>query len=128
MRAQEHISAKQLQRVLRVRENPLHKALVEELFWRARPTVFWFHVANGELRARITAAILAGMGVKKGVPDLIFIIRGVAHCLELKREGGVLSPDQIATHDLIRAAGGIVATAYGLDQGRQICTDWGVFR
>lgn len=56
-------------------EQALQKAVAAYL--RAqKPDCIWFHVPNGGGRSRVEAAILKGMGVRAGVPDLIFIWAG----------------------------------------------------
>ena len=76
-----------------------------------------------------TAAKLARMGLKAGVPDLAFVIEGRAHFLELKRaRGGRLSPEQIRMHTELRGAGAIVETVAGLDQAIDVLARWGVFK
>lgn len=55
----------------------------------------WFHVPNGGKRGILTAKKLKAQGVKPGVPDIIILLSGGRSIfLELKAEGGVLSPDQ----------------------------------
>jgi hypothetical protein len=129
MRGREQAGADaQRRRVARVRETPIHMALVQHLQVRARPGVFWCHVPNGEYRARVTAAILRGMGVKAGVPDLMLVSQGRAYFLELKREGGKLSTEQKVVHAELRRAGAVVDTAYGLDEALDVLEAWGLIR
>ena len=59
-----------------------------------RRDVLAFHVPNGEKRDPRTAAKLQAMGVRPGVSDLVVIVGGRAHFIELKTEKGKLSPDQ----------------------------------
>lgn len=59
-----------------------------------RRDVLAFHVPNGEKRDPRTAAKLQAMGVRPGVSDLVVIVAGRAHFIELKTEKGKLSPDQ----------------------------------
>ncbi len=70
--------------------------------------VLWCHVPNGGKRSPIEAAIMKGLGVKPGVPDIMIFdpppIAEVCHAcgntkergtfIELKSKDGVLSPDQ----------------------------------
>ena len=57
----------------RVMEQRIQRAVFEHLAIRAASTVFAFHPANGGWRSRVEAAILKGMGVRAGVPDIIAI-------------------------------------------------------
>src|SRR2546421_721721 len=82
---------------------------------RAAPGVFAFHVPNGGWRSSTEAAILKGVGVRAGVPDVLAIRQGQTYGLELKAPGGKLSGDQErALADLV-AAGALVAVSDSLD-------------
>ena len=107
-------------------ENQIHEAVVGHLRMRCRRGVHWHHPATGELRDAATAAKLQRMGVRAGLPDLLLLIEGRLHGLELKRElGGRVSPAQRAMHDELRAAGAIVETAKGLNEALGVLTTWG---
>lgn len=55
----------------------------------------WFHVPNGGKRGILTAKKLKAQGVKRGIPDICIILAaGKIIFIELKAEGGVLSPEQ----------------------------------
>lgn len=110
-------------------ESMIHRAVAEQLHWRARPGVSWFHPANGEYRPTSTAGRLKALGVRPGVPDFVLIIAGRAHFLELKRErGGRLSPAQRIMHAELTAAGGVVETAHGLDAALEVLDVWGALK
>lgn len=107
-------------------ETAIHEAIVAHLRTRGRRGVPWFHVPNGELREPAIAAKLQRMGTKPGVPDLLLLIDGRLHGLELKRErGGVLSADQRAMHEALRSAGAVIDTARGLDEAVRLLEQWG---
>lgn len=61
----------------------------------------------GEKRSRVTAAILVGLGARKGAPDLVIALpNGVTLWAELKRQkGGKTSKEQVAWRDALRALG-----------------------
>ena len=87
-------------------ENQIHEAVVGHLRMRCRRGVHWHHPATGELRDAATAAKLQRMGVRAGLPDLLLLIEGRLHGLELKRERAErVSPAQRAMHDEQRSAG-----------------------
>ena len=109
-------------------ENQIHVAVVEHLRARCLPGVHWHHPATGELRDDGTARKLQRMGARAGLPDLLLLIDGRLHGLELKRDhGGRLSHDQRAMHQELIAAGAVVATAHGVDQALAILAAWDVF-
>lgn len=121
--------SKKLARALSVTERAIHLAVVERLQLGVMPHVFWCHIPNGEARAKVTGAILRAMGVKAGVPDLMFLIGGRRpHFLELKRETGRTSLDQQGVHREMRQAGAVVEVAYGFDDAMKILQRWGVLR
>lgn len=63
--------------------------------WAQEQGYYCFHCANGEKRDGRTASKLMAMGVKSGVPDLIFILPGGKTLwVELKLKNGKLSPTQ----------------------------------
>jgi hypothetical protein len=63
--------------------------------WAQREGYFCFHCPNGEKREPRTANKLMAMGVKAGVPDLIFILpEGKILWVELKLKNGKLSKPQ----------------------------------
>ena len=53
-------------------ENLIQRAIFQHLKARKAPGVFAFHVPNGGKRKSIEAAIMKGLGVTAGVPDVIF--------------------------------------------------------
>lgn len=64
----------------------------EIIQWAQDNNYFCFHCPNGEKRDILTANKLMAMGVKKGVPDLIFILdNGRVAWVELKLSTGKLS-------------------------------------
>lgn len=63
--------------------------------WTQEKGYYCFHCPNGEKRDKITAAKLKGMGVRAGVPDLIFIFpKGVTLWVELKLKDKDLNTKQ----------------------------------
>jgi hypothetical protein len=96
-------------------EQQIQRAVFEHLALRGAPAMFAFHPANGGWRSPVEAAILKGMGVKAGVPDIIAIKDARCYALELKASGGRLTPVQRGAHAALVAAGAEVEVAYGLD-------------
>jgi hypothetical protein len=85
-------------------EQSLHLAVAEllTLYPPGRSGVAWFHPPQGGKRGGkrnrrgvpIEAAILKGMGARAGVSDLVLLWGGGSAVVELKVEGGRLSPAQ----------------------------------
>jgi hypothetical protein len=107
-------------------EQLIQRALVERLAWQKPPGVWWAHIGNGGYRKPIEAAIMAGLGVRRGAPDLAFVVDGRAFFIELKSERGRLSEAQRECHEQIRQAGGIVGVAGSIDEAVETLRTWGV--
>lgn len=101
-------------------EQQIQKAVLEHLRVRGAPNLFAFHCPNGGGRSAIEGAILKGMGVRAGVPDLLIVHDGRLFGLELKTDAGRISTAQVETLQRMQAAGAIVAVAHGLDHA----LDW----
>jgi hypothetical protein len=109
-------------------EQQIQRAVFEHLAIRAASTVFAFHPANSGWRSPVEAAILKGMGVRAGVPDIIAIKGGRCYALELKVPDGRLTPVQRDAHAALAAAGATVEVAYGLDDALARLEAWGLLR
>lgn len=96
-------------------EQQVQRAVVAHLKVRAAPGTFMFAVPNGGYRRLAEAKILVGLGVRRGVPDLVGVREGRMYALELKTETGKLSDSQREVLDLMERAGATVAVAHGLD-------------
>jgi hypothetical protein len=80
------------------------------------------HGGGGKLRG----AILKGMGMQAGVPDILIINRGKCLWIELKAGKGSLSSEQIAVHQWLVAAGCSVTVCRSIDDVRERLDVWGV--
>jgi hypothetical protein len=109
-------------------EAEIQRALIGHLAVRAVDHLYAFAVEAGGYRRPVEAAVLKGLGVVAGVPDLIVIHEGHTYALELKADGGRLSEVQKAAHVALRRAGATVAVAYGLDAAIKQLEDWHLLR
>lgn len=109
-------------------ENDIQQQLVMLLRAYCRRDVCWFAVPNGEWRYPKTAARLQAQGVRAGAPDMVFIVRGEFHGLEIKRERGRVSETQDTFAGEILQAGGHYGLCRGLEQTLQYLSGLGVFR
>lgn len=64
-----------------------------------------YHVPNGEVRDKITASRLTGLGVVAGIPDIVFHYRAKTWFFEFKSLKGVVSDNQKAIHSAMREQG-----------------------
>ena len=95
-------------------EAAVHVAVIEPLRRRCRPGMHGHHPATGEPRDAGTARKLQRLGARAGLPDILLLIDGKLHGLELKCDrGGRLSPEQRAMHRELTAAGAIVVKPRG---------------
>ena len=109
-------------------EQQIHRATGELLIGGAVPNCFWFHAANGGWGSPTKAKVFKSLGFSVGVPILILIHKGKTYGLELKPEGGRLTPEQKNCHLLMREAGANVETAYGIEQAIEQLAAWGLLR
>jgi hypothetical protein len=109
-------------------EQQIQRAVFQHLAVRAASAVFAFHPANGGWRSPVEGAILKGMGVRAGVPDIVAVKNGQCYALELKAPDGRLTPAQRDAHAALAAAGATVAVAYGLDDALARLEAWGLVR
>jgi hypothetical protein len=109
-------------------EDIIQRALFQHRKARGAPGTFMFHVPNGGKRKPIEAAILKGLGVTAGVPDIIAIRAGHCYGLELKADDGQASAKQIEAMAAMEAAGATVALAKGLDAAIAQLEAWGLLR
>jgi hypothetical protein len=109
-------------------EQAIQRAVFEHIAIRGARDCFAFHVPNGGWRSPVEAAIMRGLGVRAGIPDIIAIRAGCAYALELKPPGGRLSPARRDVHAALSAAGATVAVACGLDAALSQLEAWQVLR
>ena len=109
-------------------EAAIQRAVFQHLRARGAPGVFAFHPANGGYRKPVEAAILKGLGVVAGVPDVIAIHNGRVFALELKAEGGRATPKQLDVLAAMEAAGAFTCIAEGLDRALACLEGWQLLR
>lgn len=105
-------------------EQALQTHVTEMLDWLVREEdgVFWTAIGHGGGGA-LRGAILKGMGLKAGVPDVVLLYRGRAFWIELKAGTG-LSDAQKRVHGAIAVAGGIVTVCRSVQDVRDRLEIW----
>jgi hypothetical protein len=86
---------------------------------------FMFHIPNGGLRNKATAARLKATGVKAGVPDIFLpVTRGqyAGLFVEMKYGKNKPSPEQQRYMDMLEREGYAVAVCYGCEQAIETIT------
>jgi hypothetical protein len=87
-------------------EHQFQSALCELLDVQARSDMIWFAIPSGGHRHIAVAKMLKAEGVKRGIPDLAFLLpQGRTAWLELKVKSGRLSPFQKAFRDRAQTLG-----------------------
>jgi hypothetical protein len=109
-------------------EDAIQRAVFQHLRARAAPGVFAFHPANGGYRKPVEAAIMKGLGVVAGVPDVIVIHEGRCYAVEIKAPGGRATPKQFAAFAAMEAAGAFCCIAEGLDAALAVLEQWRILR
>jgi hypothetical protein len=109
-------------------EDIIQRTVLAHLRMRGPRDAYWFAVPNGGWRALAEAAILTGLGVRAGVPDLIIIHAGRTFGLELKADGGRPTKMQTEAQDAMRTAGAEVAVTIGLDAALRQLEQWQLLR
>jgi len=107
-------------------EAAIQRAVFQHLRARGAPGVFAFHPANGGYRKPVEAAILKGLGVVAGVPDVIAVHNGRCFAMEIKAEGGRATDKQLACIAALREAGAFTCIAEGLDRAIACLEGWGL--
>jgi hypothetical protein len=105
-------------------EAAIQRCVFQHLRARGAPGVFAFHPANGGYRKPIEAAILKGLGVVAGVPDVIAIHEGRCYAMEIKAPGGRATPKQLEAIAAMEAAGAYCCIAEGLDAALRCLEFW----
>jgi hypothetical protein len=109
-------------------EDVIQRTVFAHLRQRGVPGLVVWHTPNGGKRKPIEASIMNGLGVLAGVPDVLAVKNGQLYALELKADGGRLTPNQVAVHEAMRQAGAFVCTTYGLNEAIARLEDWGLVR
>ena len=114
-------------------EQVIHKAVADHLRIRGAPGLVWFHVAQSNYARNrkgtaIQAAINKGLGVRKGVSDLILFHQGNFYALEIKPKGRTPTEEQYAFLACVEAAGGFSAWTAGVDKALKVLETWGLLK
>ena len=92
------------------------------------PMCFWFHCPNGGKRSAATGARLKTMGVKRGVSDILILVRGRLHAIELKVGKNQTSDKQDEFLDAVSENDGQTAVCRSLDEVKGTLRAWGLVR
>jgi hypothetical protein len=96
-------------------EHAFHKQVAQFLTFALGGSV-WFTTIPLGGGGRLRGALLRGVGVKPGTPDILILDGGRALWLELKSKHGKVSAAQRDTHTLLRRAKSPVGVVRNLDE------------
>jgi hypothetical protein len=106
-------------------EQALQRAVVHYLAVALTPAS-WFSTFPAGGGGYLRGAILKGIGLKAGVPDLLLIHAGRVRFLELKSGKGRVSEAQEACAAALLAAGTTVVVVRSLEAVKQALLDWDI--
>jgi hypothetical protein len=106
-------------------EERLHRDIADYLTLTLCDTVFWTTIPLGG-GGRLRGAILRGMGVRPGLPDILVIDCGHALWIEVKTSKGVVSAAQKICHEMLRLARSHVTVVRSLEDVERALIQWGV--
>jgi len=96
-------------------EQELQKTIFAHVAARATRGSVILHTPNGGFRSRAEAAIMASLGIKRGLPDIFGLRAGELIAIELKSPTGRLSKHQCETIAELTAAGCMVRVIDNID-------------
>lgn len=117
-------------------ESDLQRAVLAHLRTRGAAGLVYFHVPQGNKLGgarsskgvAIQGSINKGLGVRKGVSDLILCCSGKFFALELKVPGRTPTEEQLQFLADVERAGGFSAWCQGLDRALGILESWGCLK
>lgn len=116
-------------RILNPSEHLIQVRLMNELEAKAAPGVYVFAVPNQGNRSKNNAMKMRAEGLRAGVADLVVMMPGGRTAfLEMKKDGGRLSPPQKAFRAVCTLLGHPWAVAYSVDEALVYLRAWGALR
>jgi hypothetical protein len=107
-------------------ERQIHLGICKLLELNARPGIVWFHPENERRCTPRQGAYRKLMGVRSGVPDLIFITPWGACFLEIKRPGGKLTELQKCFRGRVEVMGCSYGIETSTDEAAAILKGWNI--
>ena len=117
------VEAKRMKR----EEDALQRQQVQYLrILESQGRLLFFAVPNGGKRSKIEAAIMKGLGVRAGVPDLVILHDQKCSFIENKSAKGRLSPSQMQFIDYCARHGYYFHLCSNFQQFLNTLYDWGI--
>jgi len=106
-------------------EDALQRNVVKLLsYYEAQGKILYFAVPNEGKRSFKSAQHRKNLGLRAGIPDLVIIIDGKFHGLELKSEKGRLNPNQRAWQEAFKKRDIPYAVCRRLDDVKAQIDEW----
>jgi hypothetical protein len=96
-------------------EQQVQKSIMDHFAIRATPNSMLWHTPNGGYRSKAESRVMAGLGIKRGLPDLFGLRAGGLIAIELKSPTGRLSKHQRETIAQLTAACCLVRVIDNID-------------
>lgn len=110
-------------------EHNIQAQLITELDYKMRREIVRLAIPNGGMRHPLVGKMLKAEGLLPGSPDLVFAMTdGKTLWLEMKKQGGRLSDEQLGLHHKLKQLGHTIEVAYSVDEALMICARHGVLR
>lgn len=97
-------------------EQAVQRACVEFLRQCAPDGLAWSAINPVPAKSKSVAGISKAMGMKAGIPDILLVWKGRAIFVEVKADGGRLSPAQRDCQAGLKLAGALVHTVKSLNE------------
>lgn len=111
-------------------EGPIHRSIIHYLRSTLPPSAIIHHSPNegvrGGARGKLDGIKRKAMGVQAGFPDILIFSDGKGYCLEVKAEGGRLSPLQKIVKQNLEEQGIPYAVVRSIQDVRESLAEWGV--
>lgn len=111
-------------------EGPIHRSIIHYLRSTLPPSAIIHHSPNegvrGGARGKLDGIKRKAMGVQAGFPDILIFSDGKGYCLEVKAEGGRLSPLQKLVKQNLEEQGIPYAVVRSIQDVRESLDEWGV--
>jgi hypothetical protein len=105
-------------------EDQIQRALFQHIRARGAVGLVAVHVPNGGFRKPVEAAIMKGLGVTAGTPDVLLWHDGKSFAMELKSENGHVTESQRDMLQRLSDAGVFTATCHGIDAALACLESW----
>lgn len=105
-------------------EQQIHRSIVQ-FIRTAYPKLIVFHPANGGARSHVEGAILKGLGVLAGTPDLVIVMPGGrVGFMEVKAKAGRVEQSQRDFADKCNDLGAAWCVVRSIEDVQQTLREW----